>query len=377
MPDPEKLNLALRYGGSASRELHRAIRALDRLRRPPAAPAGQLPSRPQAAPHPVPDGEAAGAARRDPGTDAVAAPVPPVAALAWGAGGPPPPPPGCLMLRPVPDQRPGSWRHYQAYAFPGAEPVPVAADGTTYELRDGAWVPLPPPEPLPPWQPAASAPVAKSPTAPSPTSESRHDPAPDPAAAGLTLRHGLTLASLTETDAPPSRLPWPAPAATAAPCPRDDSQRRNEPSHAVDSEQFTSTENAPRSPGFDLDPWSRLWGLTPPAATGHEPRSLPEGAGARPATAGSPPGPKSREPPTPPVATDLAGMARTTPPSGVADQPPVEAPPGEHQRGWGRHAARNRRIRRRRFAAGERQQATDADACRPDRSATPIAAGYP
>ena len=39
-PDPDKLNLALRYGGSASRELYRALRALDRLRhRPHAAPA--------------------------------------------------------------------------------------------------------------------------------------------------------------------------------------------------------------------------------------------------------------------------------------------------------------------------------------------------
>ena len=44
-PDPDKLNLALRYGGSASRELHRALRALDRLGRPPAAPAANA-SRP-------------------------------------------------------------------------------------------------------------------------------------------------------------------------------------------------------------------------------------------------------------------------------------------------------------------------------------------
>ena len=158
VPDPDKLNLALRYGGSASRELYRALRALDRLRHRP---------RPDhAAPHPVPDGEAPerGSPRsrdRWRGRASVRRPSRRVAALAWGAGGPPPPPPGCLLVRPVPSHWSRSWYRHQADAFPGAEPVAVAADGTIHALEAGAWVVQPPHLPPGARPPAAPAPAAE------------------------------------------------------------------------------------------------------------------------------------------------------------------------------------------------------------------------
>ena len=50
-------------------------------------------------------------------------------------------------MRPVAGRAPADWRWSQHHAFPGAEPVPVDADGVAYALIDGAWLPQPAPEP--------------------------------------------------------------------------------------------------------------------------------------------------------------------------------------------------------------------------------------
>ena len=109
-PDERRLGLALRYHGSASRELFRSLRALQELRRRPLAaePAvGRRPARARWPPAPSP---------RSPSS--------PGAAPARR-----PPPPGCLLLRPVAGRPPRLWRWCQDKAFPGAEPVPVDAAG--------------------------------------------------------------------------------------------------------------------------------------------------------------------------------------------------------------------------------------------------------
>jgi hypothetical protein len=200
-PDLHKLGLALRYHGSASRELFRVLRTLEGLRRRKPTPEG-------AAPEPA-----------RPADPEAPVPLPPVAGLAWGGGAPPPTPPppaGCLMLRPVPGKGPRIWHWHQELAFPGAVPVPVDADGTVYALEDGAWAPQPaPPRQEPPWRPRAER-------------------SPPPPAAEDTLGEGPDAAAPPHDGAPP---------------------RRNEPSQTVDLE--------PNRPA--PDPWSRLWGLAPPA----------------------------------------------------------------------------------------------------------------
>ena len=236
VPDPDQLNLALRYGGSASRELHRALRALERLGRRPAPTRAEEPRAEEPrTEEPQTEG---------PQTDD----VPPVAALAWGAGGPPPPPPGCLLLRPVPGHWASSWWRHQAHAFPGAEPVAVADDGTIHALRHGAWVVQPPH--VPPGAEPPDGPLARwrDELVPAP-------PPPRPApAAGLTPRHGMTAADLG--DASPS------------PAMPDESQRRNEPSQPVEPQGFTSAPAPSAPPPMAPDAWSRLWGLAPAAEPG-------------------------------------------------------------------------------------------------------------
>ena len=118
-PDEGKLELALRYQASASRDLFRLLRALQNLRRRP------LVAEDAAAPAPE---------------------VTDVAGVAWGAGAaalPPPPPPGCLLLRPVARKGPTLWRWHQNEAFPGAEPLPVDAEGNVYRLEADGWVARP------------------------------------------------------------------------------------------------------------------------------------------------------------------------------------------------------------------------------------------
>jgi hypothetical protein len=161
-PDEGKLELALRYQASASRDLFRLLRALQNLRRRPLVE--------EDAAAPAPD-------------------VTDVAELAWGAGAaapPPPPPPGCLLLRPVERKGPGLWRWHQNEAFPGAEPLPVDADGKVYRLEEGAWVPRPwphghanPPRPNEPSQ-AVDLPEKppEAPTAPAPPPTPRYDVPP-------------------------------------------------------------------------------------------------------------------------------------------------------------------------------------------------------
>ena len=294
--------------------------------------------------------------------------VPTVAALAWGAGGPPPPPPGCLLVRPVPSHWSRSWYRHQADAFPGAELVAVAADGTIHALEAGAWVVQPPHLPPGARPPAAPAPaaeqaavtaiLAKPPTVPTPAVSAAHRPAPEPGLAGLTLRHGMTLASLTGTDTPPGHRPWPATAAedsprTAAPTPSDESQRRNEPSQPVDPQRFTSVPLAPESPPIALDPWSRMWGLTPPPSA-HASRGTPPPppaarieTGATATTSAPPAGSPAFTPPVLPIASDLANP----PPAGAADPPPADTASGEHLPRSARHPGRRRRNHRRRGAA--------------------------
>lgn len=157
-PDAGKLELALRYQASASRDLFRLLRALQNLRRRP------LVAEDAAAPAPE---------------------VTDVAELAWGAGAAaprPPPPPGCLMLRPVARKGPIIWHWHQNEAYPGAEPLPVDGEGNVYALEDGNWVPRPwphaaanPPGPNEPSQ--AVDPAGKPPEAPTPPTP-RHDVPP-------------------------------------------------------------------------------------------------------------------------------------------------------------------------------------------------------
>ena len=175
---------------------------------------------------------------------------------------------------------------------------------------------------------------------------------------GLTLRHGMTLASLTGTDTPPGHRPWPAAAAEdsprmAAPTPSDESQRRNEPSQPVDPQRFTSVPLAPESPPIALDPWSRMWGLTPPPGA-HASRGTPPPppaarieTGATATTSAPPAGSPAFTPPVLPIASDLANP----PPAGAADRPPADAASGEHLPRSARHPGRRRRNHRRRGAA--------------------------
>ena len=137
-PDAARLELALRYQGSASRDLFRLLRALQGLRRRPLTVAAD----------PVAEGVAlppAGDAVPEAGPPEIAASIPAlpeVAELAWGGGaaGLPPPPPGCLMLRPVRYAAPRKWHQLQGQAFPAAPRVPVDAQGNVHALEDGRWV---------------------------------------------------------------------------------------------------------------------------------------------------------------------------------------------------------------------------------------------
>jgi hypothetical protein len=220
--DGRLLGLALRYHGSASRELFRSLRALQDLRRRPLAAQPAAP-------------ETEGAERPPMRPDF----IPAITHLAWGGACVPAPPPGCLMLRPVPGRAPASWRHQQHNAFPGAEPVPVDADGIAYALQDGAWVPQRPPQPAPP--PPASAvpsPPPRAPRAPEPC-------LPATVAAVPTLRHNLTLADLA---APADAGPWPAAEAKPEPCPSHDPQRRNEPRMPVTQPPGSSLPPPPAPP---------------------------------------------------------------------------------------------------------------------------------
>ena len=205
-PDPEKLNLALRYGGSASRELYRALRALDRLGHRPASPAGRSQCAPAAMPTPAaldrsPDTIAAENRRADgqpgrcPARPGPAAHGPPNGCRAClGCGRPTATPAGLPAVRPVPSHWSRSWYRDQADAFPGAEPVAVAADGTIHALEDGAWVVQPPhlpPGARPPAAPtpaaeqaAVTAILAKPPTVPTPAVSVAHRSASEPKLAG-------------------------------------------------------------------------------------------------------------------------------------------------------------------------------------------------
>ena len=169
-PDERRLGLALRYHGSASRELFRSLRALQELRRRPLAAQPAVENQPMAAAAP----------------DA----IPAVARLAWGGACPPAPPPGCLLMRPVAGRAPADWRWSQHHAFPGAEPVPVDAAGVAYALVDGAWLPQPAPEPaLPAIRPPGSPPPPPRAAEPPPGSRPRpphtaHPPNSDPPSSG-------------------------------------------------------------------------------------------------------------------------------------------------------------------------------------------------
>ena len=165
-PNASKLDLALRYQASASRDLFRLLRALQNLRRRPLMP--------EDAAAPAPE-------------------VTDVAELAWGAGAvapPLPPPPGCLMLRPVERKGPILWHRYQHEAYPGDEPLPVDGEGRVYALEEGAWVPRPwphaqatPPRPNEPSQPVDPPVKPQAPAVASdPPPRPRHDVPPLPAA---------------------------------------------------------------------------------------------------------------------------------------------------------------------------------------------------
>ena len=176
-PDQPRLELALRYHGSALRELHRTLRALDLLRRRPLTSA---PSPDQAEPAvpSVPAGRPPAGARGGQPEPA----LPPVADLAWGGGGQPPIPLGCCMLRPVPDRPPGDWADCQDEAFPGAEPVPVAAGGAVAQSPGAAQEPGPAPR-HDPGQPGGrhavpARPPAAGTRAGAPTRESAGNPCP-------------------------------------------------------------------------------------------------------------------------------------------------------------------------------------------------------
>jgi hypothetical protein len=194
--------------------------------------------------------------------------LPAVAVIAWGGGRPPPVPPGCLMLRPVPGIAPEQWRWYQGRAYPGAEPVPVDAEGVAYALRDGAWVPAPTPTASPAPEPETATPAWTS---------------PPPSAGPGKLRHGLTPELLgSPLAATGDAVPPPAPPAWSPVAPsRDDLQRRNEPSlsaagiasaapaptcdEAVDR-QVADASDVVRSGG-----WERLWRLAPSEPLAHPP----------------------------------------------------------------------------------------------------------
>jgi hypothetical protein len=251
-PDERRLGLALRYHGSASRELFRSLRALQELRRRPLAVQPSAPA----------SGAVPSTADEAPMAAAAPGAIPAVARLAWGGACAPAPPPGCMMLRPVPERPPESWRYLQYKAFPGAEPVPVDADGIAYALVDGAWMPKP--ASVPPTPPIPDAPPpARRPSAPS---------TPAAAAAAPTLRHNLTLADLAE---PVDLGPYPDVDADPEPCPRPDSQRRNEPRNCTIEPHVPSATGSSggaasmvaSSPRTD-DPsrWYLMWGLVPPEA---------------------------------------------------------------------------------------------------------------
>ncbi len=213
-PDERRLGLALRYHGSASRELFRSLRALQELRRRPLAAQPAVENQPMAAAAP----------------DA----IPAVARLAWGGACPPAPPPGCLLMRPVAGRAPADWRWSQHNAFPGAEPVPVDAAGVAYALVDGAWLPQPAPEP--------DLPAIRQPGSPPPTPPPRAtEPQPEPA---TTAPLSITLG--------PSRhdLPADRPAPPEPERARDgDPQRRNEPRMPTAESVAPGDANRGRRPG--------------------------------------------------------------------------------------------------------------------------------
>ena len=183
-PDAAKLDLALRYQGSASRELFRLLRALHGLRHRPLT----------AEPAQAPEAEEPVALAMAPAGDAPDEILPEVAELAWGGGAtvPPPPPPGCLMLRPIPYHRPRQWHCTRSSAFPATARVPVDAQGTVYALVGGRWEPRPwSMEPEPTWPRVASQRPNEPSQAVDPAAISCQPPAaPDPLL--LTPRHGLS-----------------------------------------------------------------------------------------------------------------------------------------------------------------------------------------
>jgi hypothetical protein len=286
VPDPQRLGLALRYQGSASRELFHSLRALHELRHRPLGPPQSEALVPDQAAEPGPESIEANAAATPAGPPALSAggerELPAVAEIAWGGGRPPPMPPGCLMLRPVPGIAPEHWRWYQGRAYPGAEPVPVDAEGIAYVVRDGAWVPAPAPATTP-------APRAE-------TATPAWTPPPPPAGPG-TLRHGLTPEllgsplSAAEDAAPPPALPARTPVTPS----HDDPQRRNEPSMpaadiapAAPLPVSVAADESPAAPAPACDEavdrraveapdvarsggWERVWGLVPPEPLAHPP----------------------------------------------------------------------------------------------------------
>lgn len=186
--DEAKLGLALRYHGSASRELFRALRALQGLRRTPLTL-----ERPAAV---LADGRAGA---NDDAISAAAEPdtgVPEVAELAWGGGAAlPPPPAGCLMLRPVPYHDPRDWYRSQNHAFPAAARVPVDARGTVFALEGERWIPRAwPADPVPTAPPTTAQRPNEPSQATDPAGKPPHaTPVADPP---LTPRHGLSWADL-------------------------------------------------------------------------------------------------------------------------------------------------------------------------------------
>ena len=254
-PDERRLGLALRYHGSASRELFRSLRAPQELRRRPLAAQPAVENQPMAAAAP----------------DA----IPAVARLAWGGACPPAPPPGCLLMRPVAGRAPADWRWSQHHAFPGAEPVPVDAAGVAYALVDGAWLPQPASEPdLPAIRPPASPPppprAAEAPPEPRapirPRPAEPDPPAPPPDAPGPASDHFAALGPSRHDD--PSDNPVPP---LSEPCRDDNPQRRNEPrmpapAPAGSGDAAAAADNpaAPIPPTDDPSRWYVMWGLTPP-----------------------------------------------------------------------------------------------------------------
>lgn len=160
-PDPDRLRLAMRYGGSVQRELFRCLRALQELRR-----------------HPLASVEAEAAGTAEPDHHDAAPPIVDsarVAVAAWGGERADSVPPGFLELRPVPKVWPIAWRFVQDRAFPGDVPLLVYADGSVRSpegrLLEDVWSPdgplpgaprpavTPPPAPMPPAPMLATAPM--------------------------------------------------------------------------------------------------------------------------------------------------------------------------------------------------------------------------